>query len=113
MSKTFAANLRAYRALAHMTQTDLAKAAGITRAMVNNYEQATSEPSFEALCRIATVLGVDVTDLIREGEIPDYVRKVQVTDDEAGLLQAYREAEPVYRTVAVEILRTHKKGGLR
>jgi len=29
MSKTFAANLRVYRALAHMTQTDLAK--GVVR----------------------------------------------------------------------------------
>jgi hypothetical protein len=32
-----------------------------------------------------------------------------VTDDEAGLLQAYREADPIYQNVALDILRSHRR----
>lgn len=110
MSIKFAKNLRAYRALAHMTQTDLAKAVGITRSVVNNYELGRSEPSFENLCRMADALGVEISDLVEgEEQIPDYIRRIQVTDEESALIQAYRKADPVYRGVALEILKNHRK----
>lgn len=110
MSTIFAKNLRMYRSIARMTQADLAKASGITRAVVNNYELARSEPSFETLCKMATVLGVDITDLVEDkGPSPDYIRRVLVTDEESALLQAYREADPIYRTVALDILRDHQR----
>ena len=111
MSKVFADNLRTYRQLAHMTQADLAEAADTTRSTINNYESAKSEPSFELLCRFSEVLGVEITDLVtRHAVIPAYIRKVQVTDDESALLQVFREADPVYQSVALDILRAHKKG---
>ena len=111
MSKNFARNLRAYRAMANLTQTDLAKACEITRAAVNNYELGRSEPSFANLCKMAAVLGVEVTDLISDSLIiPNYVRVAQVTDEESALLQLFREADPVYRSVAMDILRAHKEG---
>ena len=110
MSKLFAANLRAYRAMAGMTQTELAKATGTTRSMINNYEQGRSEPSFEVLCRMAAALGVELDALVKEHEYyPEYIRTMQVTDDESALLQAYREADTVYQGVALEILRTHRR----
>lgn len=107
MSNTFAKNLRAYRMLAGMTQADLAKATDTTRSSINNYEAAKSEPNFETLCLFARVLGVDITDLI-QGQVPDFTRRMQVTDDESALLQAYRDADPVYRNVVLDILRSHK-----
>lgn len=110
MSKNFARNLRAYRAMANMTQTDLAKACEITRAAVNNYELGRSEPSFENLCKMAAALGVDIADLLSDKpSTPDYVRMAQVTDEESALLQLFREADPVYRGVAMDILRAHKE----
>ncbi len=112
MSRTFAKNLRAYRTMAHMTQADLAKAAETTRSAVNNYELAKSEPSFEVLCKFSTVLGVSFDDLINEHEYyQEFIRRVQVTDEEWAVLNAYRAADPVYRVIALDILRAHKKGG--
>ena len=110
MSRTFAENLRLYRNMLGLTQTELAKAVGITRSAVNNYEAAQSEPSFEVLCKFADVLGVELTALIQKRlDIPNYIRTAQITDDESALLQAYRGADPVYQTVALEILRGHQQ----
>ena len=109
MSKVFGDNLRAYRTLARMTQTDLATAAGITRSAVNNYEAAKSEPSFEILCRFADILGVSITDLVEEKTVPNYVRRIQVTDREAFLLDIFRGADSTYQGVAIDILRAHQK----
>lgn len=112
MSKTFANNLRNYRLLMHMTQTDLGNAVDSNRGTINNYEQGRSEPSFEMLCKMADVLGVSIVDLVTEHEtFPDFVRRYQLTDEEAALIDAYREADPIYQGVALTILREHKKNG--
>ena len=112
MSKVFADNLKTYRILADMTQTDLANAIGITRSAVNNYESAKSEPSFEVLCKFASKLGVSIMDLVEEHDpVPDFTRRIQVSDQEAFLLDIYRKADPTYQSVAVDILRAHPKGG--
>ncbi len=111
MSKVFGKNLKTYRLLAHMTQTDLAKAADTTRSSVNNYETGASEPSFEVLCKFSTALGVTFDDLINEHDnYQEFIRRVQVTDEEWAVLNAYRAADPVYRVVALDILRAHRKG---
>ena len=111
MSKVFAENLSRYRALAGMTQSDIAKSAGITRAAVANYESGRTEPSFEVLCKVSDVLGVDITDLVVEHQhFPEMLRRVMVTDEEAYVLDAYRNADGIYQNVALEILRSHPKG---
>lgn len=110
MSKMFAENLRTYRQMANLTQEDLARSVSITRNAVANYESGRSEPNFEILCKFAEILGVDIMDLLSEGTVPDYMRRVQVTDEEWALLQAYREADPIYQTVAMDVLRSHKRG---
>ena len=109
MSKVFGENLRTYRILARMTQTDLANAAGITRSAVNNYESAKSEPSFSILCKFSDVLGVDITDLVSGKNIPDYMYRVQVTEQERYLLDMFRGADSTYQSVAIDILRLHQK----
>lgn len=112
MSKTFGKNLLAYRTMAGMTQEDLAKTAGITRNAVANYEVGRSEPKFEIACIFSRVLGVDLSDLLEEHtEYPNNIMRIQVTDEEHAMLQAFREADPIYRNVALDILRSHKKEG--
>lgn len=95
-----------------MTQADLAKAVGLTRSAINNYEAAKSEPAFQILVQIARVLGLDLTDLMVEHDsYPEYNRAMQVTEDEEFLLELYRHADPVYRQVAEDILRQHQTSG--
>ena len=109
MSILFGKNLRTYRMMAGLTQEYLAKSAGVTRNAIANYESGRSEPNFEQLCVFSRTLGVEVSDLITEHlEYPQYVHRMQVTDDESALLQAYRDADPVYRNVVLDILRSHK-----
>ena len=112
MSQLFGENLRAYRILARMTQLDLARATGVTRSAVNNYEAGKSEPNFAVLCKFADVLGVDITELVsKNNRLPDYIRKVQVTERENYLLDVFRGADPTYQSVAIDILRLHQKEG--
>ena len=110
MSKTFAKNLKAFRMSAGLTQDELARRTGIARTAIANYESGRSEPTFTALCSLIGQLGVDADQLITEQDfgIP-YIYMRQVTDDEAALLDAYRKADEVYKGVALDILRSHKK----
>ena len=112
MSKIFAKNLKMYRLAAQMTQEDLAFAAGIKRSALSNYELNRSEPDFQTLITFSNVLGIDPTDLVVDhATIPDYWRKLQVTQDEEFLLELYRHADPVYRQVAEDILKQHQTSG--
>ncbi|MCP1754027.1 transcriptional regulator with XRE-family HTH domain [Bradyrhizobium elkanii] len=50
-----------------MTQSDLAEAAGIRRALVSDVERKKANPTLESLCRIATALGIEPADLLGTG----------------------------------------------
>ena len=105
----FGRNLRHYRMMVGMTQEDLARATGVTRGSLSNYEINRTEPEFEFICRAAQVLGVSIDQLFADKVDNDYIARMLVTDDEAGLLQAYREADPIYQNVALDILRSHRR----
>jgi len=111
VSKVFAENLRFYRRNLGITQEELARRVGTTRSSINNYESAKSEPNFEGLCCLTRELGVELDQLLLEQDytVP-YIYTRQVTDEEAALLDFYRKADPVYRSVALDILRSHGKG---
>ena len=109
MSNIFARNLRAYREMAGFSQTDLAKYADTTRNAIANYEIGRSEPTFDVLCKIARVLGVNLSDILEDHAIPTYVRRMQVTDQESFLLDMFRNADPTYQGIALDILRAHQK----
>jgi transcriptional regulator with XRE-family HTH domain len=47
-----------------MSQSDLAEAAGIRRALVSDVERRTANPTLQSLSRIATALGVKLADLL-------------------------------------------------
>ena len=116
MSTLFAKNLKYFRELNGFTQSDLAKFAGTSRNAIANYEVGRTEPNFEILCELARVLGCEIADLVDKKErnpvmqeSAGQVLRRLLTDDEAALIQAYREADPVYQTVAMDILQTHKR----
>ena len=60
----FAANLRAERARADMTQAQLAEAAGISTASVVGYEKGTTLPTLTTLYKLAVVLGTTPNTLM-------------------------------------------------
>ena len=99
MSKEFANNLRYYRSLSNMTQGELANKTQTTR-------------SFQILCALADVLGVDITDLVEEKDLTqEPMRRMLLTENEVFLIDIYRKADPTYAGIAVDILRTHPKEG--
>lgn len=109
-NESFAKNLKAYRLMADLTQDDLARRVGIKRSALSNYELGRTEPSIQLLCQFANALGVSLDELISEHtEYPNYIRMAQVTDEESLLLEVYRQAEPTYQTVAIDILRSHRR----
>ena len=54
------------RMRAKLTQAELARRMGVSRAVVNNWEQFKNWPSSEYLPKIAEVLGCSVEDLYRD-----------------------------------------------
>ena len=108
-NSVFGRNLKYYRSVLGMTQEDVAKTMGVTRGSIANYETGRSEPEFAFVCKAASVLGVTIDELFADQLREDYIAKVLITDDERGLLQAYREADPVYQGIALEILRAHRR----
>ena len=61
--KQLGKNVKKYRKLAEMTQEQLANATGYTESHIGQIENAYGIPSFEAVCRIADVLGVSLDQI--------------------------------------------------
>lgn len=62
-------NIKKYRKLKKMKQTDLAEVTGITQNNISRYENGKIIPSTKNLALIASALGVDFSDLIDKGTI--------------------------------------------
>lgn len=105
----FGENLKYYRNLLGMVQEDFAKSMGVTRSTLANYESGRSEPSFAFVCKAASVLGVSIEQLLTNYVSEEYTRRLLVTDEESELVRVFREADPVYRNVAMDILRSHRR----
>jgi transcriptional regulator with XRE-family HTH domain len=61
--KTIAANLRHFRNMTGISQEKLALDAEVDRTYVSQLERGIANPSLEVLCRLATTLGIELTDL--------------------------------------------------
>lgn len=61
-------NLAFYRKLSGLTQQQVADAINLNRSTYTKYETGVSEPSFEILKKIATVLGVDILSLLNNDD---------------------------------------------
>ena len=59
-------SLRYQRIAADFTQSDFADIVGISRAVYNRIEMNRYFPSWETLVRIAKVLGITVSELVKD-----------------------------------------------
>jgi len=64
--KVIAANLRRYRNVVGISQEKLALDAEVDRTYVSQLERGIANPSLEVLCRLASTLGIELTDLFLE-----------------------------------------------
>ena len=64
-------NISAYRKYKNLSQTDLAKMIGTSRATVSRWENGTTTPTESEWIMIAEALGVTVSELLEEGKSPN------------------------------------------
>ena len=87
-----------------MTQPDLAKAVGVTKGAIGNYETDVSSPKEPILIKLMEVLQIDANYLYQ-----DYIHiEAHITPNEQLLLDLYRGAEPSARDIAFETLANHQ-----
>ena len=60
----FAKNLRLLRKQSRMSQFMLADKLGVSQRTISHYENGSSEPSLQILCRIARIFRVTVDELL-------------------------------------------------
>ncbi len=71
LNREFGSRLRELRVRTHLSQSDLAKAASLSRTSVVNIEQGRQGVSLSTLFRLASALGCDAADLLPK--VPDAV----------------------------------------
>jgi transcriptional regulator with XRE-family HTH domain len=67
--QTFGDNLRDILDDAHMSQSELADAIGVTQAAISKYIHGRTMPSAKVLNNIAHVLDVDIFDIVYFGDM--------------------------------------------
>nr|DAI82931.1 MAG TPA: Repressor protein CI [Caudoviricetes sp.] len=76
-----------------LTQPDLSRATGISKATISNYELGRSTPDMRSLALLMDALDVDA-NYIMQDEIAEYTKiKTGMTSDEALLLRTYRSLD--------------------
>jgi len=113
----FAEKLKYYREQHNLTQRKLAEELGVSYSLIAMYENGLRKPSFEKLCAIGDYFNVPITDLVTDrNEVimpdlpPSHKPEPIIGEKEERLLKAWREADPLYQRVALEMLETHKRG---
>lgn len=126
----FNEKLRALRKEHNMTQDELAEKLGISRSAVGMYEQGRREPDFELLDNTAELFDVSIGYLIgneTKGSYPIHIEKTKldpegvknrttwyckriqrsmdVTAEEARILQAFRRADKDTKKAVKAVLR--------
>lgn len=66
---SLADNVRRLRTDAGMTQAELARQVGVTRATVTQWETGWSQPRMGALEKLSSVLGAPISDLLEDGKV--------------------------------------------
>ena len=61
--------LKKYREARGFTQAELAKLSGVSTRMIQNYESGKSRPRFDASEKLASALGVQITDLMGSNDM--------------------------------------------
>ena len=84
-------NIKKYRKINGLTQSELAKKLNVTTRTIQNYESGNSEPSFDMLVRIAINLNVNVESLVDYEEYEKLIKKREENDTAFKSLDYYRE----------------------
>lgn len=88
-----------------MTQQELAKAIGVTKGAIGNYETDVSSPKEKILIRLMEVLRIDANYLYQ-----DYIQfDEKITAEEKALLNLYRGADDRAKEDAIRVLSDHQK----
>ena len=96
----FGKRLKNARIAKKMTQEELAKAVGVTKGAIGNYESEVSSPKEQILIELMKILGIDANYLYQ-----DYIESEDpFTPTEHRLVTAYRGAEPPIQTAALRML---------
>lgn len=88
-----------------LTQKELADLIGVTKNAVTNYERDTSSPKEPILFELMKVLHIDANYIFQDYMNGSVSITRTVTTEEADLLDAYEDADPAYRGIALKILR--------
>lgn len=84
-------NIKKYRKINGLTQSELAKKLNVTTRTIQNYESGNREPSFDMLVRIAINLNVNVESLVDYEEYEKLIKKREENDTAFKSLDYYRE----------------------
>lgn len=100
----FAANLKALRIAANMTQDELSKKLGISRSAIGMYESGERQPDFETLEAIADTFNVDMNTLHGRTESPTIQNDVPLDKETTHLVNLYHNANEQAQKTAVLVL---------
>lgn len=96
----FQANIKYYLSAYGKRQQDLADFVGVHKGTVSGWTRGVSYPRADVMERISIFFGIKLSDLVMERN---------THQDETRLLRAWRNADPTYQTVALELLESHPK----
>lgn len=98
--------IRARRLSRGMTQSQLASAAGMSESAIAMYEAGKRRPRENAVEALADAFNVPKWAICySEKEIFDQMS--EFTEDERRIVYAYRAADPIYKSIALELLELH------
>lgn len=92
----FGRRLKQYRVACRLTQEQVASALNINRTTYTKYETGISEPSYEILSRLVSLLGTDFNSVLGESDMSEgsiFDTKMplfNLTKDEQGIIIAFR-----------------------
>lgn len=100
------AMIRARRLSRGMTQGQLASATGMSESAIAMYEAGKRRPRDNAIEALADAFNIPKWAIcFSEKEIFDQMS--EFTEEERRIIYAYRAAEPIYKSVALELLESH------
>lgn len=102
------ANLKLLRSEAKISQKNLAEAVGTSQQSINKYENHSIEPDIAMLCKFADYFNVSVDFIIGRTHIRQLNTGIEescLNDEEAGLIQLYRNLSPPVRKDFYNLMR--------
>lgn len=94
--------LKECRERRHMSQKFVALSVGVSPPTVSMWESGRKEPTRENLVKLANLFGVTVDYLLdREGAEGNGATAAGLTQEEAALLQIFRQLTPSGRTIVM------------